>query len=1046
MDRKEAIGRYLRKNLLKLTSTETTKELEKALRRSFFEDNHLKGEARFTAQEVAEEVSKYVIKTRTLSEDEFINELFTIPFIRDSIQKQKLEIIYDSSTQKSSLFFSTADLPKLNQEDFLRKIEDEYESRAKHKFEEEVKSEKDEIEKIKSELTKKKEELQKFESELNKLPPNLGTEELEREVEKVDPVELENASTSWWKRLGFPQNPFETNQGLAGISENRYEDVIVKTPLVREYSKKFGDNPEIFAGKTIMLIGDFGSGKTTIFQYLSYLATAHGLLPLLIILNPTQSVSTLTDVFLEEVIESLSESFVTMRKYDPRSERPTGNLSRYALELFKELQKESPHGFLVFIDGLHKSDAYLPQVLEFLKQIQNIQEYISIKGVKIGFFIAGSPLWESELERKPSLSGSYYSKDNVPVLTEEYAIEAIEKRISLYPSGNIQPITIDKSALRQTFKVLSERLKKGVTFRDFLDHIRERLEVNQFEEIGLSVRIHIETVDAVRASFRTTALASNLNALLNEITVSPQLRIASQRITPMILKSGVSEDQAIFKSNRGVFYLLMKYDLIVQRKVESGASFRWYFSDEFINVLLGISQRLKLTPYRILAAMFEEETLTKEQETTSIYASSVNLLRDLVSTWKDSQPNIANLLSQCREGLNRINQHMKEMNRLQPTDLENPIMNVVRSLDSIMNFTSSEQDDFEVFANSWIAPENIDKIREFSDKNIIIPTVPHDIYGLLHNHNKYIFQLLNLLSNLIKGESIVRLVDRKLSSSQMLSIHELRMRFLSQSYEEVINGVCSAIEKTLRDVVYYCMRALWGDNSFQMLPDDVRKRIQTLPERGHPRTRRESDFNFLYDVSRSEYSKILFMKEISKGLFLDWMKSSDLEKLKNLLELSFSLDDRRSHRDREEYFRAHATEILDILKGLPWVLEKFHELMAHFFFECKILVKTSDSALHVKFKPFLQGASKTTDIEVKRDTMKEISKKILELLTDRDQSIEITAPLFVEISHEPELFLAVFRALVLKKFVESKINRNLPTIITITQGGRDWLSNQNSSN
>jgi energy-coupling factor transporter ATP-binding protein EcfA2 len=1043
VDRREAIGRYIRKNLLKLTSTETTKELEKSIRRSFFEENHLKGNARFSTQEVAEEISKYVIKSRTLSKDEFLNLIFTIPFIRDSIQKQKLEIIYDSNSQKSSLFFSITDLPKLNQEDFLRKIEDEYESRAKHKFEEEVKLEKDEIEKIKSELSKKKEELQKFESELNKLPPNLGTEELEMEVEKVDPSDLENASTSWWKRLGFPQNPFETNQGLSGISENRYEDVIVKTPLVREYSKEFSNNPEIFSGKTIMLIGDFGSGKTTIFQYLSYLATAHGLLPLLIILNPTQSVSTLTDVFLEEVIESLSESFVTMRKYDPRSERPTGNISRYALELFKELQKESPHGFLVFIDGLHKSDAYLPQVLEFLKQIQNIQEYISTKGVKIGFFIAGSPLWESELERKPSLSGSYYRKDNVPVLTEEYAVEAIEKRISLYPSGNIQPITIDKSALRQTFKVLSERLKKGVTFRDFLDHIRERLEVNQFEEIGLSVRIHIETVDAVRASLRTTSLANNINALLNEIVVSPQLRIASQKITPFILKSGVSEDQAIFKSNRGVFYLLMKYDIIVQRKVESGVSFRWYFSSEFINTLIGISQRLKLTPYRILAAMFEEETLTKEQETTSIYASSVNLLRDLVSTWKDSFPNIANLLSQCKEGIIRINQHMKAMDTLQPTDLANPIMNIVRSLDSIMNFTRSGKNDFEVFANSWVAPENIDKIREFSDNNIIIPKVPHDIYGLLHNHNKYIFQLLNLLSDIIKGESIVRLVNRKLSSARMQSIHELRMRFLSQAYEEVINGVCLAIEKTLRDVIYYCMRALWGNNSFQILPDDVRKRIQELPERGHTRTRRDSDINFLYDVSRSEYSKILFMKDISRGLFSDWMKSNDLENLKYLLELSFSLDDRRSHRDREEYFRAHATEILDILKGLPWVLEKFHELIGQFFFESEISLNSSDTELHVQFKPFMQGSSKTIDIVVEKKTVKEISQKILELLADRNQRLDITAPLFVEISYEPELFLAVFRALLLQKFVEPKINKNLLTVISITQKGRDWLSNQN---
>ena len=1045
MDKREAIGRYLKKNLLKLTSNETTKQLEKALRRSFFEENHLKGDARFTAEDVAIEISKYIIKTRTLSKDEFLNEIFTIPFIRDSIPKPKLEEIYDLSSEKSSLFFSSSDLPKLNQEDFLRKIEDEYENRAKQKFEEEVRLEKDEIDKIKSELTKKEKELQKFESELAKLPPNLGIEELEMEVEKVDPSELENASTSWWKRLGFTHNPFETNQGLAGISENRYEDVIVKTSLVNDYSKKFADNPEIFSGKTIMLIGDFGSGKTTIFQYLSYLSTAHGLLPILIILNPTQSVSNLTDVFWEEVIESLSESFVTMRKYDPRSERPTGNLQRYALELFKDLQKESPHGFLVFIDGLHKSDAYLSQVLEFLKQVQNIQEYISTKNVKIGFFIAGSPLWETELERQPSLSGSYYSKDNVPVLTEEYAIEAIKKRISLYPSGNGQPITIDTDALRQTFKVLSGRLKKGVTFQDFLDHIRERLEVNKFKEIGLSVRIHIETVDAVRASFRSTSMNSTINLLLNEITVSPHLRIAFQRVTPIILKSGVSEDQGIFTSNRGVFYLLMKYDLIVQRKVESGVPFQWYFSDEFISALIATSERLKLSPHRILVAMFEEETLTKEQETSSTYASSVNLLRDMISTWKDSQPNIANLLSQCREGIIRINEHMKAMNMLQPLDLEKPVMNIVRSLNSILNVTNPEKDDFEVFANSWIAPENIDQIREVSDRNIIIPTVPQDIYGLLHNHNKYIFQLLNLLPDLLKGESIVRLVDRKLSSAQMLSIHEIRMKFLNQSYEDVINGVCSAIEKTLRDVVYYCMRALWRDNSFQMLPDDVKKTVQALPERGHPRTRRDSDINFLYDVSRSEYSKILFNRTISKGLFSDWMSADELAKLKKLLELSFALDDRRAHRDREQYFRLHATDVLEILRGLPWILEKFQGLMEQFLFECKISTHTSDSALHIKFKPFLQGASKSIVISVEKENLKQMSKRILELLPERHQTIDIKATLFEEISHNPESFLAVFRALVLENFVARTSSKNLPSAIFITRDGRNWLYSQNPS-
>ena len=57
MDKKEALNKYVRKYILKLTSPTMTKNVEKALRKSFSEANNLESSSRFSMIDVAEEVA-----------------------------------------------------------------------------------------------------------------------------------------------------------------------------------------------------------------------------------------------------------------------------------------------------------------------------------------------------------------------------------------------------------------------------------------------------------------------------------------------------------------------------------------------------------------------------------------------------------------------------------------------------------------------------------------------------------------------------------------------------------------------------------------------------------------------------------------------------------------------------------------------------------------------------------------------------------------------------------------------------------------------------
>lgn len=1045
IDKIDALNKYVRYNILKLTSSSASKELEKSLRIKFFQENALPSNSRFTAKEVAVEIVRYILRSRSFGLEEFVVEVMKIPFITEELTNDKINILYNESSKDSSLFFNPSDLSKLSQEDYLRHIEEEFKNKAKERAEEEISVEKEEVEKLREELAREKEELKRYETELNKLPKDLNIEQISQKVEReVSDLGLDIGS-NWWKKLGMPSNPLETYDGLYGIAQDKYDKVVVRTSLLNQYLSEFRDNPESFSGKTMIIVGDYGSGKTTLFDYLTAQAVSLGVVPITVVLNPGPSVASLTNIFLQELRDQLIDTSKSIQKTDFNSGEFTTNLYRDCLEIFRKLSVNVSNGFLIFIDGLHKTNAYRTQVFEFLQQAQNTLTYFTRNKIKLGFIIAGSQTWKFELENNPSMSGSFYRIDEIPILTEEDAVEAIKRRINLYQAEVKQTMSIDENSLRKSFQVLSGRLPNPVNFRDFISHVRRRLDLNRFEEVGLSVKIHIETVDAVEASLRRSYVYSRYRSLLLDISDSISVRKALQRvIANMIRFKGISESNPIFEKNKGAFYLLKKHEFIVQHKTGDLDQFKWHLSDDMITAILEIGQHLKLEPSKIVQAMFEEETIAKEEEANSIYSASVNTIRTLISSWKESIPEVTELLSNSKKGIDRISSSVVENKFVRSSDLSYPIMQIIQAINVIMGpNTMMSPDGFNDFIQSWAAPDNIDEIVEYCQEKVERRNETAKLYGLLHNHNRIISQLLDILSEQVKGEALSRLNGRKLTLAQFSSIHQLRMKFQLQAYEDVIDGACNLIEKSIRGNVYPSMRAIWGNDALYKIPLDLQQKIKAVSGRGHPRTKRTTDPNFFYDISRSEYTKIMFKRDIYDVIFGKRLSEMDQTKLKDALELAFSLDDRHAHRDRKSYFRIHATEIADVLKNLPWVLEELGKFSVFLLTTCKVNFKKTSAT---EFSgSFTLDQLNSKEIAIEKRNIDIFSRAFLETLSFKELTLDIPEKLFPNLNMEPENCFILFRLLLVNKYIECKEALILPGLVTITQEGRELLEKYQSN-
>jgi hypothetical protein len=1048
----EVLKKFVKENAIFLTSVNASSETVKHLMRTFLDKHNFRSEDRFKLNDVVEEVLNLVLKHSYETFDNFVDDVRMIPFLKEKVPETKLKILFDSNTLPSQTIIKPEDLTKLEKNEFLKNLEEKYKQKVTKELQDQINEKLSELNRRIEAFEKEKKGYEKFKSELDSIPPSISLDELVEKYPSSTNNEVQMSSAEWWEEAGLTGDPFPSNLGLTGISPEKYGEIVVETPFIRDYIDKASKGSKTLMGKTTLLLGEFGSGKTTLFQYLSYKVSIGKILPINVILNPGPRIVDLTSSMLQQIYKGAAETYKVRIGIDPRREDSGRDIIIDITDTLTSLSRENvTEGFLILLDGLHKGNSYGNQVFEFLQQIQNVHEYFSQQSIQIGFIIAGSMRWKNEILNIPSLSGSFYAINVIPPITAEYAVMAFKKRIksfSIDPSD--EPVIKDDTSLLGIFELLQRRLAREVTFRDFLDYVRQRLDARNYKELGVEVALNLEIVTDVRSILNKSIIGRNYRALWAELYKKPFLKAHCKDIMRLAFKHGIAEDTLLFKDNKTSFFLLRRYGFLYQVRVDGEESFRWYPASEVVFAISQVCKSLYISPSRALSAAFEEESAVIKDESLTIYAGVIRTLSEVTSAWSDTFPDITQRLQEAKDILTQVGGIVSHSNveLLTPDLISKPVQILLESIVRFIYGTEIEADQiWTYFCNSWVSPENFDSIKQYAYWETAIPRQQTPLYGLLQQHSQILADLLRILIEVVRGESVSRLLGRKLSFSDLQRIHLMRKLFLEQSYAEVADKMTTLMEERMRETVFPALRAIWGDKATKLLPKDLIDEINRAGDRGHPDLIRSTHPNFLYDISRSEYSKVLFNGDIYKAILGSQIKTpQEKEKVKSSFELAFSLNDRVAHRDEASYFADNAVNIGATLAFVPDFLERLNETAKDYLNEIEIDISLTnvESKKYVKsvFVPKVTLSNASVPILILASEAEKLSVKVLRILDEKEIYVNSLSDVCLLEPRPPEISLSIMRNFFSKDMLFLSKSQFFPLIISLTKKGKDFLESE----
>jgi hypothetical protein len=614
--------------------------------------------------------------------------------------------------------------------------------------------------------------------------------------------------------------------------------------------------PEEFLGQSIVISGEFGSGKTTLLNMIRYKLSSseRGILPGKIILIPSPDADAMVNELLRQLGKQIVKIIYGLSGIDKSSDYGyVDSLSKLS-DVLEDFKKYGGKGVIISIDGLHKGTKYFQHTIEFLQQLQNIHEFIEQEDVKCGFLLAGSLFWEKEIEGGQSLSGSLSKIDVVPPMSEEDAVEAVIRRIhSFSPPGKSAP-TIKRESIRIAFRTLQQRMEKPITFRNFMNHIRDRLKIGRYDEIGIGVSFHFETIDAIKKFVKSSKISQSFEAIEKELVKHPELRkILGDVVVKIYQWRGVEESNRLFKSYIKVFKLLKVNGLLVQRKSPHGGLFVWSISPEFAKVLAEIQIKYSVPAEDALSCIFESRKKVISKEKDTIYSNIIDSITKTATSLRDSWPKITRVLEESREVLKNVEKHMdsESVKNIDTSDLSSSCKLLITCILEAGGYkTEDDIDDYHIFQDLWCAPDNVDDILEsctISNKRF---STDSGVFGALHHHSEIMEQLVDILQQLTQGEGITRLTNRKLVNEDMELIHKARVSFINQNYRDTVDIVCELLEEKVRDIGFTSIISIWGDKMDQIIPSDILNNLPESGTKGHPRTKRALDKNLFFDISR----------------------------------------------------------------------------------------------------------------------------------------------------------------------------------------------------
>lgn len=795
----------------------------------------------------------------------------------------------DSDIAKAAMeyFFKTGkiqnkdDLDRILQLDFFSKNIFNYEYYAQKlgkvkgidldprllKNEEYMNSKKEELEKqiieerghdIDEEIRKKREEYESIKSKL----------ESDYQLDQPEPQKIETTMkyNPWWKTLGLREDPFPSTNGIANIPDGDLERIIIKTEIYEKYVSYINNVPKDLFKNTIFY-GQYGSGKTTFFQYLRKpLLRAH-IYPIMITLQAEPDYQNFLMNFKKKLLRELIRIFEKLKDEDITERLQALSLDEQIMQAFKLIINTGlSNGFVIFIDDIYKPPAYENIGFIFLNHLQTFKTELTqnLELQDIGFFVSAPPEWRPIISENQEYSGSISLQEEMPYPGVEQARSMFNERLSAFSTDPKKYREVNLPFAMQIYHTLKS--KGAWTFRQFIHECVNRFRDGNFDILTSNpVSISSNTLKSIRQLIQQHY---KLNDGINEIlksNLSTRHKTESFELLIQIFKeNGFDENSELYEKKISYLSALMNAGLIIKRRGNNGNA-TWVVSKELTDLDRIVFERYSYYLDDYFMRLYEGN-LEIESREIQVLDQKNDILQILIDSVKEKRTNSLDGVQSLLEISHGIHKEIvSEMDQISDTTkftkFSEKCLKSIRflteavALYSGIPVDSSLGDPIEFWNDFRIYP---DSLADFLKLARNPPrSLESDKDYLFAPYDTAVKDIVNFLKNQINRSNTYLLPSKGLTNNELNILDEAREHIIKNDLYKAAEEVSNLIEDKLREFLYSVFSLQYGgrEQRIRRVPDWARLNIIRREEENKKQGFGVSKNEFT-NLSRKEYCGI----------------------------------------------------------------------------------------------------------------------------------------------------------------------------------------------
>jgi hypothetical protein len=728
----------------------------------------------------------------------------------------------------------------------------------------------------------------------------------------------------WWMRLRLTSNPFPDTDGLGTIAHSLpkqlYDGIVIKTEVFQRYIHYINKIPsELF--KNTIFYGEFGSGKTTFFDYLQIPLVRCNIHPAMIGLSPESSDY---QSFLMQFKKKLSTELINIFYKLTGAADVSASLeslppSETIAKVIKLIEKTGRcNGFLVFVDNIYKPQDYDKVAFKFLNYLQTFTAELKkqMTSPNIGFFISAPPHWEPILNDNQTYSGSVTSEVHMPEPTVEQVTKMFNDRLAAFAITKEKSGYIGQEFAQQIIHTL--KLRKAFTFRNFIKDCLRRFESGDFGcLIANPALIDDTTLRNIKQLLKENLTAYNgideiLTSSMSQINKAECFRI----LVRIFLEKKIMEDSDTFQKKKFHFNELKNAGLII--KNSSFGKTSWSVSHGLANFELSIKSKYGFSLEDYFLKLFEKRLELKFDKSISDKKESTLTDEIIAHLRNKNDGNSSPVISFLDMSLARHKQIVNDINRTADRLSFDRFKKECRASlillsNAVATYANLSTTGIEFWKDFWHYPDNLDyflKVLETQSSE----NEPSNVYLFSAYESAYI-DIVSFLWDQIKKDDVMAIPVTGLKKEEIRKFDKARIEYCDFEYISAARTISSLVETKLREFIYSVFYLQHGEynNRIQRIPialhSTILEHIKKDKERGLSLSENELTYlnrQHYYGIIAAEYGigndNWIHTFRIT---FAGW----SIGKVRSYLDMFYKLNLPSAHNKEEVLTKIHQSDV-----------------------------------------------------------------------------------------------------------------------------------------